>query len=548
MKPKIVPFKFTKKQIELKGKSKISKKNYENIFNDILSGKKQAKNPKPTVKKENLEQNYSNIAKKNKIKFIAKLEKIDLSCELNDNAKNTNLSKFQEQTSLREDNICYPHFEMNNKANNFCTTENKENIENKNIIDDYLMKNSIVKNKKKATIEIKEKFNTVNNRAKEKELISFLDKKEKSYTQYNNNKNKHNFIKCVKTMNDNSLAYKNKKKESSNSVLKNDYSYKRNFSNINRFKTKSFKQNNNNKENKLMEKVNKMNKLEKNRKQSFPKTNNTQNYIRKNKDYKVVRKITITNDNNKEVKYKDYISIKNTIQKKRLILNNTNSNINININITNINDKNHKKESVPSSKRKKSDNNEDNYNSNITTVNIINNNNISKNLKSNDYQLLFNNNSKRKFQPFQTKISSKGIKIESIDINLNEEEQSSSKKKRKFKFKKNIKKNKNYQNNILEQKEKLEAQSEYGHILDLDDFWSNKSSTSFSCKSGFTASRKIRSLSRERDKFKMLNNLKNWENNKIAKIEDKLKNIVNKFHNDSNNNTINERRKAIKIG
>ena len=548
MKPKIVPFKFTKKQIELKGKSKISKKNYENIFNDILSGKKQAKNPKPTVKKENLEQNYSNIAKKNKIKFIAKLEKIDLSCELNDNAKNTNLSKFQEQTSLREDNICYPHFEMNNKANNFCTTENKENIENKNIIDDYLMKNSIVKNKKKATIEIKEKFNTVNNRAKEKELISFLDKKEKSYTQYNNNKNKHNFIKCVKTMNDNSLAYKNRKKESSNSVLKNDYSYKRNFSNINRFKTKSFKQNNNNKENKLMEKVNKMNKLEKNRKQSFPKTNNKQNYIRKNKDYKVVRKITITNDNNKEVKYKDYISIKNTIQKKRLILNNTNSNINININITNINDKNHKKESIPSSKRKKSDNNEDNYNSNITTVNIINNNNISKNLKSNDYQLLFNNNSKRKFQPFQTKISSKGIKIESIDINLNEEEQSSSKKKRKFKFKKNIKKNKNYQNNILEQKEKLEAQSEYGHILDLDDFWSNKSSTSFSCKSGFTASRKIRSLSRERDKFKMLNNLKNWENNKIAKIEDKLKNIVNKFHNDSNNNTINERRKAIKIG
>ena len=548
MKPKIVPFKFTKKQIELKGKSKISKKNYENIFNDILSGKKQAKNPKPTVKKENLEQNYSNIAKKNKIKFIAKLEKIDLSCELNDNAKNTNLSKFQEQTSLREDNNCYTHFEMNNKAINFCTTENKENIENKNIIDDYLMKNSIVKNKKKATIEIKEKFNTVNNRAKEKELISFLDKKEKSYTQYNNNKNKHNFIKCVKTMNDNSLAYKNKKKESSNSVLKNDYSYKRNFSNINRFKTKSFKQNNNNKENKLMEKVNKMNKLEKNRKQSFPKTNNNQNYIRKNKDYKVVRKITITNDNNKEVKYKDYISIKNTIQKKRLILNNTNSNINININITNINDKNHKKESVPSSKRKKSDNNEDNYNSNITTVNIINNNNISKNLKSNDYQLLFNNNSKRKFQPFQTKISSKGIKIESIDINLNEEEQSSSKKKRKFKFKKNIKKNKNYQNNILEQKEKLEAQSEYGHILDLDDFWSNKSSTSFSCKSGFTASRKIRSLSRERDKFKMLNNLKNWENNKIAKIEDKLKNIVNKFHNDSNNNTINERRKAIKIG
>ena len=35
MKPKIVSFKFTKKQPETKGKPTKTKKNYENIFNDI---------------------------------------------------------------------------------------------------------------------------------------------------------------------------------------------------------------------------------------------------------------------------------------------------------------------------------------------------------------------------------------------------------------------------------------------------------------------------------------------------------------------------------
>ena len=71
--------------------------------------------------------------------------------------------------------------------------------------------------------------------------------------------------------------------------------------------------------------------------------------------------------------------------------------------------------------------------------------------------------------------------------------------------------------------------SEYEHFLDKEDFLSNKSSTSYSCKSGFTVARKLRSLNRERDKFKMMNNLKNSEKNKIDKIEDKLINIVNQF-------------------
>ena len=100
--------------------------------------------------------------------------------------------------------------------------------------------------------------------------------------------------------------------------------------------------------------------------------------------------------------------------------------------------------------------------------------------------------------------------------------------------KKNIKKS--YTNN-RENNYKNEVLSEYEHFRDYDDFWSNKSSTSYSCKSGFTATRKLRSLSRERDKIKMMNNLKNYEKNKIDKIEDKLINIVNKFHKENSINS-----------
>ena len=80
----------------------------------------------------------------------------------------------------------------------------------------------------------------------------------------------------------------------------------------------------------------------------------------------------------------------------------------------------------------------------------------------------------------------------------------------------------------------------------MEDFCSNKSSNSYSCKSGLTATRKLRSLSRERDKFKMMNNLKNYDKDKIDKIEDKLTNIVNKFHNDNITNSTNKKINAGK--
>ena len=56
--------------------------------------------------------------------------------------------------------------------------------------------------------------------------------------------------------------------------------------------------------------------------------------------------------------------------------------------------------------------------------------------------------------------------------------------------------------------------------------------------------RKLRSLSRERDKFKMMNNLKNFDKNKMDKIEDKLMNIVNKFHKDNVINNMNKKRRS----
>ena len=107
--------------------------------------------------------------------------------------------------------------------------------------------------------------------------------------------------------------------------------------------------------------------------------------------------------------------------------------------------------------------------------------------------------------------------------------------------KNNIKKNctNNKENNY-----KNEVLNEYEHFCDYNDIWSNKSLTSYCCKSGFTATRKLRSLSKERDKTKMMNNLKNYQKSKIDKIEDKLINIVNKFHQENSINNINRKKKS----
>ena len=178
--------------------------------------------------------------------------------------------------------------------------------------------------------------------------------------------------------------------------------------------------------------------------------------------------------------------------------------------------------------------NKNNFNNNITTVNIINNNNdINNNKKKlNDYHLLWFNRSNRDNLPYLQKISSKGIKIQSININLGEDlEDNNCNKNNNINFEPNPLKD----YNASEINKEKETKSEYNHYRDIDDLWSSKSLSSYSCKSGYTITRKLRSLSRERDKIKLLNQCKKNKND-IKMIGDKLLNIVNNFHN---NNVIN---------
>ena len=556
MKSKIVSFKFTKKQNEIKQKKANEKKNYENIFIDILSGVKKEKKLKLETQREN-DQKSSNINKKNRIKFISKLEKSNLKEDLNPNPKSLNITEEIEKNNENDLNFKTKLIKtINNNGNYINITDN--NINNKeekrtDIIEDYMNNKLNEASNYKTKIEFKEKNNTEQNKTKEQEILLLLNQKDnKGFTLYNKKK-QHNYIKSVMTMkndNNNKLYIKNTELINSKNKIKNNIKehsklnlYERNSSHKNKYNIKSFHQKNI--LNKEKEIKNNKTKTYREKNLCLNKKNNVVYNNKKAREYnKTCEKLIITNNNKTINNYKDFISVKDTIKKKSLILNNTNNNINININITNINEKDSKREISHSIQRKKSKlNTENNYNSNIATVNIINNNNISKKISSNDYRLLLYNHSNNKYLPYQTKISSKGIKIESININLSEENQSPNNKKQRFKFRKNLKKNKINQNykNILESNEKKEVQSEYEHFRDLEDFCSNKSSNSYSCKSGLTATRKLRSLSRERDKFKMMNNLKNYDKNNIDKIEDKLIIIVNKFHNNNITNNMNKK-------
>ena len=78
----------------------------------------------------------------------------------------------------------------------------------------------------------------------------------------------------------------------------------------------------------------------------------------------------------------------------------------------------------------------------------------------------------------------------------------------------------------------------------MDDFWSNRSLTNFSCKTGYTLSRKLRSLNRERDRIKLMNQSKK-DGKDIDRIGDKLLNIVNNFHNNTNALNLKKNRKNL---
>ena len=237
MRPKIVPFKFRKKHTETKGKTTKSKKNYENIFNDILSGTKPEKHLKPNTRRENRDQNSSNTSKKNKIKFISKLQTINLNDETNQISKNKFLTEENENNSTQDLNNTNKTKKINiNSDPKIDITDNKDNIKDKNIIDELLNKSIERKKNKKGKDGIKEKFRVENNKTTANEIIIFLNENNKSSNLYSNNK-KHNYIKCVKTMKNNNKSNINNKK-CNKSLPKKDYQFERSPSNNNKVKNK----------------------------------------------------------------------------------------------------------------------------------------------------------------------------------------------------------------------------------------------------------------------------------------------------------------------
>ena len=96
MSHKIFPFKFIKKSSESQEKINQSKKNYENIFNDILNRKIIA--DRKNITNESLE-NKNHLNKKNKIKYISKVD------NFNDNKGiKKNIDDFKSKSKILKNN------------------------------------------------------------------------------------------------------------------------------------------------------------------------------------------------------------------------------------------------------------------------------------------------------------------------------------------------------------------------------------------------------------------------------------------------------------
>ncbi len=578
MNTKILYFKFKKKNTESHERN-CKSKNYENIFNNILNGEKNEE------KSENLannvtKDNKNKAIKKNKIKCISKVNNINMQEAISTN--NINNKEEHKNNDINSKEIKNKYKTENNKFENEKTSPYKDNEKKLNPETCKNLRIDLSKpyhlNKK----HIRKNITSCNNSLSEEKNKSIVLQNEKK--KANNNLTKDSPPKYKKKINpkkkekgdqkkDLSLINKAKnegKKNKHRTIVNNMNKF-----NLSKLENISLMVKKKEKKNSLISKTNRFTKKENTKKiinkkrSSFESKNIKPKNSKKLHPYNYVNKITITNDNiNENIKLKNNrksfnYTLNNDTKSKKLILNNTNSNINININITNINDKNIKKEKdfKFKSKIQKCDTDTNNFNNNITTVNIINNNNNNSNSKkkTNDYRLLFYNHPKKeKYSPYFNKLNSKGIEIQSININLGEEtnDEYSKKNLTNDTIQNNIDINSNYFKKKEIEHEKKEAQSEYEHFRDLEDFWSNRSQTSCSCKSGFTVSRKLRSLSRERDKIKLLNKFKKNNEKDIERINDKLLNIVNNFHNNSsiynlkknkNRKSLNGMRKNYKI-
>ena len=208
----------------------------------------------------------------------------------------------------------------------------------------------------------------------------------------------------------------------------------------------------------------------------------------------------------------------NNINNKNLIINNANNNINININISNINnnshientnEKNFINKEILGDSYSRSDNkiiqlSENNINKRIDTFNLLNFNKkqqqFLKQKNENENEKLctiINQNSHNKKFFYYRNLNNKGIQVESININLCKD------------------------SNDKTNKDNEEC---------LDDWSSNKSSISFSVKSGNLNSKRFKSLSKERDKHKLKHSKDTQENDFMSVIGKKLSTLVDDLH------------------
>ena len=540
MSHKIFPFKFIKKSSESQEKINQSKKNYENIFNDILNRKIIA--DRKNMTNESLE-NKNHLNKKNKIKYISKVD------NSNDNKGiKKNIDDFKSKSKILKNNkkniVSYKILNeiSYNVPNNFDIKRN--NMNKTNIITgnydskifNYHLENNAIYIQQNSNSNCKKKNNKI--------ITPQNSQKSRKGNKKNKSVKKYNKINLTKNEID-------KKSNKPFNVVKVMKKYELDFSEKNILLNSKISKINSQKESKVKKKKeNKKYECEEKKGKKIPSykiKNLIYKGLKKNNHFNYVNKIAIANDdleenlNNKNFR-NNYNNRRNKI--KHLRLNKSNLNLNTNINLTNFSEKAKRTNLICD------------FNFNIESTNLLNNKHFSRQ-NTNDYHLPFYNHSSNKKSSNLNHIISKGIKVQSININLgednNDNENNFNKYKNKFKNKDNnnfiFLSDKNLKSKEIDL-EKKETKSEQ----DYEDFWSNRSLT-ISCKSGFTASTRLRSLSKERDRIKLLNEIRKKNEDDIERIEDKLLNIVNNFHkinkdfknNRKSDNRINEIKSKYKL-
>jgi len=530
MNQKIISYKFSKKGSESHEKINKSKKNYENIFNDILN-RKNIDNPDcKNIINESL-QNKNQLNKKNKIKYISKVDNSNGNEGIKENIDNYKLeNKFLDKKKKNIASYMILNEIKNIKDKNVLSYNDLNNF---GINNDYMNKSKVITGNYRKTLNqhfdnkpIYTHQNSNSHCSKKKNNIIFIPQNsEKSRKEQRGNKSvkKYNKINLTK----NEIDKENNKPFN---VVKVRKKYELDFSDKNILLNSKISNVNNKKQTKNKIAYKKYEYGEKKEKKipSYKIKNLIYKDFKKKNHFNYVNKIAITNDDlDKNSNINNNINSYNNRRNKIKNLRINKSNLNININLTNFSEKVKKSNLIC----------EHNYN--ITKTNLLNNKNFTRK-NTNDYHLPFYNYSSNKKLSNLNHIISKGIKIQSININLGDDNNNDN----KFNRKNNNFKNKDNGNfiflseNNLKSKEidldKKETQSEYDHLNDYEDFWSNRSMTANSCKSGFTASTRLRSLSKERDKIKLLNKIRKKNENDMERIGDKLLNIVSNFHKISN--------------